>query len=729
MRATGWVLGLVALSGCLGAAEGEFRSGAASERGFSADEPIVDLSTDPRFVLRRPLESGDANVTSLAGEPFSHRSRKWHVYPFTAYPDARPALHLAVGDPRLADATSLWLFGPLRSDGTWGAPERFDAVGGVLDLPPRELAPGQWALVVGPRHAQDFLPRYPSSLARLRDETGREVLAQVAIDDDGRAHFYTEDDLRFEIESPPPGALVPPGATIAARDVSGRAVSFELAAWSSSTWFLPEDAHGIEDAILGNLDGLGTGILALNPTSDPADEERLRLLWAVGEDGQPSQTPVLLRAVPESFDGRAVRVDENAGCAAPPCARAVFADDGSAVPEAAHRSFRTTAYDFDETSTYDLEVRWVRADGETPGAARAVGSSTTATRWPVYFAHGFNSSAAVWAPVLEALRAQDARWQTRARAGDVPPFEPVEVRAEALRRHLTAMLRDLPAESGERFQRINVVAHSMGGLDTRFLIGSSRYNEQCGALACTDAQGRAEPCCPSDRDGNPVPWRERIASVTTLSTPHCGSTFADLGLSLLSQAWLEWGVELVLEKYFGLDEAGRDAMRRTIFALSTQYCRETMAPSFPLAEPSRRYDWACATGQESCESAAAPQPVDAPVRDGGSYRLPAPAPRATVYSWGSQSCVTGNCGDILDPGLLIPYLRVKSQEGVNDGVVSTQSARFGIFMGIRPNDHFHWNRTEQGGGGGLRAWLFGVKREPPARFYQYWLGELARAGY
>jgi pimeloyl-ACP methyl ester carboxylesterase len=697
------------------------------ERGFTAEEPVVDLTADPRFVLRRGIESGDANVTSVAGEPFSHRSRKWHVYPFTAYPDARPEVHLAVDDPRLAEATSLWLFGPLRSDGTWDAPQRFDAVGGVVDLPAQALAPGQYALVVGPRRAEGFLPRYPSSLARLRDETGREVLAQVAIEDDGSAHIYTEDDLRFEIESPRPGTPAPAGGTIAARDASGRAATFELLAWSSSTWFLPEDARGIEDAVLGNLDGVGTGILSLNPSSDPADEEQLRLLWAIGEDGQPSQTPVLLSAVPETVDGRAVRVEAPTECTAPPCARAVFADDGSAVPETAIRRLRTTAYDFDETSTYGLEVRWVRSDGETVGAARAVGSSSTATRWPVYFAHGFNSSAAVWTPVIDALRAQDATWQRWARAGDVPPFEPVDVRAEVLRRHLTALLRDAPAANGERFQRINVVAHSMGGLDMRFLMGSPRYNEECGALACTDARGQPEACCPSDRDGRPVPWRERIASVTTLSTPHCGSSFADLGVSLLAHSWIEFGVELVLEKYFGLDQAGREAMRRTVFALSTEYCRQTMMPSFPLPEPSRRYDWACATGQESCASAA-PAPADAPVREAGSHRLPSPTARATVFSWASQSCVTGNCGDALDPGLLVSYLRVKSQEGVNDGVVSTQSARFGIFMGIRANDHFHWNRTEEGGGG-LRAWLFGARREPPARFHQHWLGELARAGY
>ena len=106
MRVRAMSLGLVVLVGCLGQADPEQRAGAQAERGFLPDEPVVDLGADPRFVLRQVLGAEDGAVSSLAGEPFSHRSRSWHVYPFTAYPDARPAVRLTVNDPRLADGAS-----------------------------------------------------------------------------------------------------------------------------------------------------------------------------------------------------------------------------------------------------------------------------------------------------------------------------------------------------------------------------------------------------------------------------------------------------------------------------------------------------------------------------------------------------------------------------------------------------------------------------------------------
>jgi pimeloyl-ACP methyl ester carboxylesterase len=343
--------------------------------------------------------------------------------------------------------------------------------------------------------------------------------------------------------------------------------------------------------------------------------------------------------------------------------------------------------------------------------------------------HGFNSSAEVWTPVLEALRASDPRWADWAGAASVPGFQPVAERAEQLRRNLTAFLAGRAPVSGEPFLKLNVVAHSMGGLDSRYLVGAPRYNERCGDLACTSAEGTPEPCCPADANGHPVPWRDRVVSITTLSTPHCGSSFADAGVRWLQNGLVDFAFRKVTARYFGLDAAGQDSMRRTFFALSQQYCRETMGPSFPAPSPGRSYDWACATGEESC-SAPPIAPEDGPVAvAGGRAQLPRPSATPTIFSWASLSCVTGTCGDILDPGLLLPHLTVRSAEGDNDGVVSARSARFGIFMGIRSNDHFHWNRLTYSSGTGFLSKLFGVAHEPVDRWYSFWLAELARAGY
>jgi triacylglycerol lipase len=73
--------------------------------------------------------------------------------------------------------------------------------------------------------------------------------------------------------------------------------------------------------------------------------------------------------------------------------------------------------------------------------------------------------------------------------------------------------------------KVNIIAHSMGGLDTRHMM----FN---------------------DRNAGKI--HHRIASLTTISTPHAGSAFADWGLDNLSQ------IPFLLKK-IGLDtDAFRD---------------------------------------------------------------------------------------------------------------------------------------------------------------------------
>jgi hypothetical protein len=119
-----------------------------------------------------------------------------------------------------------------------------------------------------------------------------------------------------------------------------------------------------------------------------------------------------------------------------------------------------------------------------------------------------------------------------------------------------------------------------------------------------------------------------------------------------------------------------------------------------------------------------------------AHALPAPAERATVFSWGSRACPAGgSCGDLLNPAM-IPTYRVMIDDGeadlgirINDGVVGAESANFGIYMGARPNDHFNWTRKDEGFLSRAGRFLFGVEREPIARFYRMWLGQLSQSGY
>ncbi len=80
--------------------------------------------------------------------------------------------------------------------------------------------------------------------------------------------------------------------------------------------------------------------------------------------------------------------------------------------------------------------------------------------------------------------------------------ESVDERAADLKDNLSRILNETKAD------KVNIIAHSMGGLDTRHMIFNDR------------------------NDGK---IHERIASITTISTPHQGSPFADWGLDNLSR--------------------------------------------------------------------------------------------------------------------------------------------------------------------------------------------------
>ncbi len=78
-------------------------------------------------------------------------------------------------------------------------------------------------------------------------------------------------------------------------------------------------------------------------------------------------------------------------------------------------------------------------------------------------------------------------------APNVAPYQTVPVRAEMWRDRIEHILEETGAE------KVNLVAHSMGGLDARYLIHS---------LACHDA----------------------VASLTTIASPHFGTPLADIVL-------------------------------------------------------------------------------------------------------------------------------------------------------------------------------------------------------
>ena len=120
------------------------------------------------------------------------------------------------------------------------------------------------------------------------------------------------------------------------------------------------------------------------------------------------------------------------------------------------------------------------------------------TRYPIVLAHGFNGSPTNnWGwhkDLIAALRADGHDVHIAA----VPPFQGVGVRAEE---HLAPFVDEVLGMTGA--DKVNIIAHSMGGLDSRYLVSSLGYHD-------------------------------RVASVVTISSPHRGSAVADDALSIIN---------------------------------------------------------------------------------------------------------------------------------------------------------------------------------------------------
>jgi len=513
----------------------------ASEGSFLSETPVASsIGDDPAYVVRGRVlfEGPEAQSVRFEAEPFSHRARKWHIYPMTVYPGARIGARLDVLDKRMVGAAQVRLYGPARADGSWGGPTiaPTDSNGKAV-LNASDLVYGRYAVVVGPASGDGFLPRYPSDVAVMRPAKGDAGTSPLAVylyeRPDGEPALDTEKGDSYRIVSPKPsrqpGGDPIPGADFTLEDGAGKRTTLRLEAWSLSDYFVEEGSTD-HDGVLGNLDGVAKGVLDLDPTGAPEKDYRYLVIESVGLGPDALLQPLLLRTVPDHLGGRAVGIVPRKDCAANMvCNTPIFTDDGSKVPAndvlSSVRAFKRTFFDLGEDSTYDLEVSCEH--GCTPPHA----SDARPTRYPVYYAHGFNSSKDAWTDLFANHLDSIPGFVPWRDAESVPGFQPVPPRADALRRNVQRFLLQAEAERGappgEAFLRLNIVAHSMGGLDSRWLVGHPGFNEECDKGACFADDGTPESCCaPPDALGHPTSWRERVASITTLSTPHAGSSFA-----------------------------------------------------------------------------------------------------------------------------------------------------------------------------------------------------------
>jgi triacylglycerol lipase len=208
------------------------------------------------------------------------------------------------------------------------------------------------------------------------------------------------------------------------------------------------------------------------------------------------------------------------------------------------------------------------------------------------------------------------------RGADVPPIGTVAMRAKALAAAIDGVL----AETGAK--KVNIVAHSMGGLDAREVITTLGYGD-------------------------------RVASLTTISTPHQGSRIADVSLGFVSGQ--NDDARAVLAKIFGQQPADVD-LQGALADLS-----EKNAPKFEASHPddTRVYyqSWA---GVSS--ALAIPNGADKKACDG-------------KLLWNDGRA------DLVNP-ILAPAMPFVSHGTLsNDGFVLVSSAKHGNFRGCVPADH------------------------------------------
>jgi len=137
-----------------------------------------------------------------------------------------------------------------------------------------------------------------------------------------------------------------------------------------------------------------------------------------------------------------------------------------------------------------------KADSSTP--------SGHAAQFPIMLVHGFNASPTSGGFGPEVVSALCADGHS-VFAPALPPFASVQTRAEVLAEAIDGALAGAPDACGnvpaDLPTSVNLIAHSMGGLDSRFAITSLGYGDH-------------------------------VASLTTISTPHRGSRMADMALGI-----------------------------------------------------------------------------------------------------------------------------------------------------------------------------------------------------
>ncbi len=249
--------------------------------------------------------------------------------------------------------------------------------------------------------------------------------------------------------------------------------------------------------------------------------------------------------------------------------------------------------------------------------------------YPIVLAHGM----AGWEKVGPVNYFFNVAADLRARGetvveSQVPPFESSAVRGSYLARAIDDTLTATGA------CKVNLIAHSQGGLDGRYVVSTMHYGD-------------------------------RVASLTTVSTPHLGTPIADAALGLVPGITADV-LDAILEFLYGsLAHAPGDAH---IKASLQQFTRDNMSRNFNPGNPNdARVKYYSVAGRSAARIAST---------------------ECAGGLWSNSIRV-----DLLDPILVLPatVFSLTSPDPLfpvpNDGLVSVASAKWGTFLGCVPADH------------------------------------------
>lgn len=242
------------------------------------------------------------------------------------------------------------------------------------------------------------------------------------------------------------------------------------------------------------------------------------------------------------------------------------------------------------------------------------------TKHPIVLAHGLFGFAELklagsylppihyWRGIQEALTAHG----TEVITATVPPSGTIAERASQLRKNILAASHGRP---------VNIIAHSMGGLDARYMISKSRAKRT--SLAEKQQQHpQQHPQQPAEVEND-----VNIRALVTIATPHHGSAYADHLLAQIGPAHLP-ALYRAWTATTGLGTGAFDQLTRS-------YMRDTFNP---------------ATQDD---------------------------PATAYFSYGAAL--------VRKPPLLSPFRAshgvLLREEGPNDGLVSVDSARWGSYKG------------------------------------------------